>query len=1718
MRQIASQWRSLNAGGGFAASASGFVCGPGELIYAPLAIGQVLLPWAFISLESVTLNDHTTSPHYQRLIKTVPTWLGNATAHRRQQLKRTTLALPAWYSLASNAEHHTLKTLNAAAWTAQNPVDQALSNVLGIHDFARPKLQKALREQFALELDVEKTLIRLYIPATIPWFPLRSGGARTWTVSLLEAALHNFETAETHADAHEHASSYLQQTATADQFELLTAVKARMGIQAFIQLCRSLDIGGQYQAYLAENFLQPVASATLQAQVNTAQDAMLKAALQMAVMKQDLDSTVRRLIEGIVDGLQGMRLDGKLWQAHDLSMMSAQLSGIVVFAPNLERYLDTVPVVAYIPDDPESPIKQYTSSAALMLDLTRKLRARAYQRFFSRFVAQEDRGYFFADLNQRLSRVTWHQHVITDPMPTWRETPVSKPNLQFALKTINGDVLPHLYQQKLNKIINDAAVTAVSTASADRKARWERWDALQNIATTLLEIVAFVAAPFFPPLGALMIGYTLYQVLDETFESIIDWAQGRTHQALGHFFTLLETLVQLGMFATGVPIAEDVLRKVLPQELWSFIDKLKPVTLPDGQSRLWHPDLKPYQQASTPFATTTPDAQGLHYHGKTASLQLPEGRLGIQSMSDAGVATLRHPRRTNAYQPRAWHNGAGAWRTELDTPLSWSDDQLLRRLGHTLEDVPLDTLKRLGSQGDIDYNALRKVHVNSEPLPPQLVDQIKRWRIDRDLQRFIDQMHSDDPAVHAKADPQTQLQLLTSYGLWPETKALRFLNTSGETSWQYVPKTRYPVVQIHEAQLARGDLLSIVLQTLNETEIRNLLGEPLIGQPEALPVRTARLRKKLAALADEKRASLFDSRYRGLEVTNDPRVQALVDSQPGLPSSIAQELLRGANQKELQQLSLGKVPDRLKTLARWAQQEVRLTRAYEGLFMDSSDTPDAALLALHSLEHLPGWSNDVRIEVKQLAFEGALHDSIGKLTAVIRKVLVMHPDGEYQAYDHTGSELSAPTDCYNAILQALPDAERSALGLNIGEGAKLRQNLRDNPLPRDTLRPILLQHPLVKPAYDPATMRLPGGMDGYAPTSGAAGRTLEDRTRELFPAVQPAQIEAIVAGLARYPGGAQSALITLQAEYQQLEHDLSLWEADTPRLYPGTEVRLSRQDYAIARQGRQQWAQQLKRCWRLESAVHQPEIGAQIGYKLQFKDPLPGTLPTLNLHMPHVTFLELKGDSSTEGIATFLQRFTNLHHLALRDIPLNELPKAIFEMPYLTQLVLSNCKLTLSATDHAALAGMSRLQVLDLFANPLGLVPTVEGLPELLFLDLAETGISTLPQGLLTAPKLDTAILRGNRIGELPEALFELPANTTQAFDFSGNPLSRATLNKVKTYYQRTGEDLSVQAPQPDIASVRSLYPTFETEEASRFIMGLPGDLDAGQKTLARLQQEYQTLQSDLDAWVVAQPTEHPILGVPLDVQEAATEQFKRGQLKQLLEQAWRRETDVNMLDTGPHITHELMFNLAILGELPTLRANFDHVSVIKLKCDNITTSVDAFLNSFPKLSELRVYKAKLGGIPKAVFRMQRLRILSLAHCDLRRSDAGARSLAGMDALVYLDLRNNPLLSIAPDVSQMPDLALLALSRCGLTELPNGLLTRTGLELVDLRNNRLTSIPPDFYEIPSSFSNRMFLSGNPFSAEGRWQIQRFSIKTGIDLTRRLADIDIPPGLPIELED
>lgn len=1619
-----------------------------------------------MSTPSVTHANDQPDSHYQLLQNALPAWLGQASSARRQALSRAT---PQPH--ATNAE---LKRLNGAYWNTQNAVDDALKHVQGPRPFARAVLEEALLTRYALDLDSESVYLRLYIPQTVPWFSIPSGAARTWTVSLLDAALHNFEHGETLEGAFEADSTFITQPTASGQFDTLPAIRQAISITAFTGLCRELDIGARYQAYLRTQLglAEPVSAGVLQAKVDASHKAALRAAVQLARVRGDIQDDFARQVEGLLQGRSGLALGTQPLYCHTLQMMDAPLAGILLFAPNLETTRSVQRLVAYVPDDPQHPLKEYASALAFKQELTRQLRDADYQAFFSRFVAHEHRGVFFANLGQRLARIKWHPAERGSSLAPWRKEPTDDPKLQFVATRIQGDTWLHLYQQKLNRILNDARTQAVATATVDRNARWALWDSFVNVASSILNAALLIVAPFIPGLGELMLGYLAYQLLDEVFEGIVDWAEGLSQEAFEHLMSVLQSLVQLGAFAVGSTIGAAELRKVLPQDVLAFIDRFKPVTLANGTKRYWKPDLAPYQQDITLPPRLGVDPLGLHQMRGAPMLPLDGKLYAVQKLADGERYVIKHPTRPDAYTPSLQHNGAGAWHTELETPLQWDRPTLLRRLGHSVSELSeADRRLALGLSG-VHENALRKMHLRGDPVPPLLEDTLDRLRIDRSLQTLIDRLDSDDPTQYAHVDPQDALQILTHYSDWPKMRALRILDAEGNTAWAFGDQN-LPVVQIHEAQLANGDLLKTVLQALSPEEVRALFGERAADPQPSLENRVRQLRKKLAQQAKTHRAELFDSRYAGHQLAADAPAQQMMQATPGLPANVTTRLLAQASAQELEELEHQRTPPRLAHLAESALAELRLNRAYDGLHLSVAPNIDSERLALNTLKLLPGWSDQVRLDARHLNSAASSWLHVGPDDAPIQRTLVRTRTGLYVPHDDKGP-LFGETDLYTAVLNALPDAQRDALGIGVGQGPILQQRLRHNPLQRDELRQVLGGDAARPPTLE--TLRHLGNDAGY-PGLGAQALSLEQRARNLYPALNAQQIEDLLNHLHTRPGGTANGLGALAEEYRQLDVTLRTWEEHALTTHPDTGRDLSLHERRNERQNRRMMAQQLRRCWRRETEIDDYfSDPSQNGHSLRLEYPTLGALPELTANFDHVSLLTLNGYPQTPGANAFIEHFRQLRHLSIKGFNLGTAPQAIFSMPRLNALSLSSCNISLTPASQAQIAGLRRLQILVLHDIPLGLPPSVEAMPHLLHLDLSNTGIDTLPAGVLTRPELELVLLNDNQIRELPAALFALEPEISEKIVLSDNPLSRATMEQVKAYHQRHGTRFEIDALATDLRDARLLYPSLSLEELNRLIYALPGTLEAGQIELARLAGELETLQSQLSQWEQAPGT-------------SPREYARRIALHRLLEHSWRRE-----FTEGAEQRQALIISHHLAGEMPTLSATWQHITFMVIEDGVGLNNLNAFLNNFPQLQGLNVHQAPLLDIPQAIFRLSKLWFLELEDCSIRLSAASRASLERMSQLRHLNLGGNPLGEV-PDFSQMPDLTKLMLNNTGLTTVPSGLLHAAPRETVNLSQNAIVALPTALFELPTSASQAFDLSANPLSRQSLEQIKTYCQRT-----------------------
>ena len=149
-----------------------------------------------------------------------------------------------------------------------------------------------------------------------------------------------------------------------------------MTISQFQALCRELDIGALYKAHLESYLLpgEPVAEAVMKLKVTDSLKDALTAAAQLALITGDLEYDAYKLILDLAKGEPQLLLNGRQMQCCDLSMMETRLTGIFLLIPAVKDSRGIQRLIAYVPHDPDHPLKEYDSTKAFMDELSRELR------------------------------------------------------------------------------------------------------------------------------------------------------------------------------------------------------------------------------------------------------------------------------------------------------------------------------------------------------------------------------------------------------------------------------------------------------------------------------------------------------------------------------------------------------------------------------------------------------------------------------------------------------------------------------------------------------------------------------------------------------------------------------------------------------------------------------------------------------------------------------------------------------------------------------------------------------------------------------------------------------------------------------------------------------------------------------------------------------------------------------------------------------------------------------------------------------------------------------------------------------------------------------------------------------------------------------------------------------------------------------------------------
>lgn len=1476
----------------------------------------------------------------------LPDWLKHATAGDLERLGESlmpqqhaaaTAAL--WFSSAAAAERQALTDYQARSRLSAHALANLLKDFKGLTDFAEPLLQARLKADLQLDVPVSSAeLVQIQRDSVLLGAMLK---LKPHWQSLLQAALQNFP-----ADATFEAGSAL---APQGSFDMEPEPGSETGIprwrfyyretyapsaQQFARLCHALDLGQQYQQHLSDIFEAPTTRQAVRNQSIQVYKDQLRVRAQVAFMKSEISDAARQMLFGLLEGETAPAFNGKPVRVSQLELFDAPVFEVLVISADRDVSEEVEPVVVYTPGAPLYPLKEYPSFAAALLDFQVNLRLPAYEALLRRYLLQPDQARVLAAVKRELFKDVERADGMYESVPN------PNPRLNLRETSLRGEFFGFLQDRCLYKLKTDARVLAVPSAEVDEQARDARRAQWEGMGLNVLNAAALLV----PGLGEVMAAVTAAQLINEVIDGAQAWEDGDVGAAWEHLKSVggnVALMAGLGVLGqAAVPMARS-----------AVVDALVPVRLPSGEQRLWQPRLEPYA-ADVDLSAVTPDSQGLHAVGEKRYIRI-EGRSHEVFQDDRGGWRIR-AENPAGYQPELQHNGQGSWRLQAESPLRWQGLQLWRRLGHVVDGLSDEALLQLAETTGTSEDRLRRVLVNNEALPPLLEDAAVRRQIDRRISDVLQQLRQGE--ILPASARRLPLSLLSRLPGWPDGVLLQ---VAGEE----LPRAPYGtsvgaddrIVTISSAQLEGGDFLSQTLELLSEQEQKALIGPYLAGSLEG---RIQQVREVMADFGQRHRARAFEVLYSSEHVPDIPAMRTLQRDFPGLPWRAAKALAAQADGAELGQLTAeaARVPLRLAEEARWLLEEVRLNRACEGLYLGYPQSADVRRLALNMLGKLTGWSGEVRLEARERNVQGTLLDQAGGADASQRKTLIV-TDAGFQPLDEDGEALAPAQSLFAAILHALPDSERNALGLAIDQPDALRLALaRQVAQDRNAARMVLGMRARYRWFQPP--IGLDDGRIGYPLSGRGAGRIptlrelLTEQAHEIYPGMTTYSIRQWVESLNMSDAQLAVELQRRRLEYQQLQVTLEAWVAEEPQVLPqffsAENVRQQRQLFQTA----------LLRSWRRETF----EVLRLIGLRI-------GTWPALAADFSHVRTLLLNDLQLREVPQAFLQQFREITSLHLERNELTQLPAWLAELPGLRVLNLfCNTDFVLDDAALALFASLPALTNLNLSLLRIAVMPNMAALVRLESLNLSFVGLTQWPQGLEQLTRLYTLDMRGNQISTIPEyvlapersrAVEMLALN--RSTDLSHNPLDEDSLARLAQYYRRHGVSLGVRAHHlpggevPVLPAVENVQPWLE---------GLSAEEQASNSAI------WHALGAEED--------NHGLFDLLEELRQSAD--FMQG-YDELRARVWALLRDVSESTDVREAIHTL---------LNDERNCADAVSLMFSDMEVLVLTRRAYALATPEATEQAL--VELG---RGLFRLQQVEDIAQADINLRREVAEAAAAAG---------------------------------------------------------------------------------------------------------------------------
>lgn len=1353
--------------------------------------------------------------------------------------------LPLWLADASADDLQRLDDLTQRAEASRRALAAAAMRLPQYRVYASQVLVGALA---ALgQPDVEPTT------AVLHWTD-PDGEQPALTCTLVEAALRNFTETDARPEAFGEGSGLFARRQ--GQGEPVPTRKLAVSPWAFAQACRRIDIGAGFARHLAAELplsstsTAPAQASDLPGLFCQADRDTFAAEAHIAKLKGNLDGVGASLLAtwGLAPYAHAVPRPGS---AKRLTLGEFELDRVVVLLAE-DSDAQGHACLLYIPNDPHSPLTQFPNVDSMTKALNARLADPGYLRFFAGFVALAKEAEFIRtvegtsteDFEQVLATAVNPVKALLLGVGVLQGKPVlQRPELSIGLLSVH-DLFADLYASWAQRTLVNAQVLAVPTAQIDRRAvlaRHEHWLALGE------QLGLFVLS-FVPGVGQVIAVYSMVQALQSVFEASQAWLKGDEALARSLLFGAVENARYLlpGDHGSGGTQPEDLLERV------------RLVARPDGETRLWLPDLHIGGSVERPGREGTAAIDGVYRQDGRAWVRLGERYVEVYPSATPYLAEPLTPTGDSGYVPRLLGNGVGGWHAEYERPSQWSLAALVRRSGDESPALADATITEASRFAGMDDHVLQAATWRGERLPGLLRYWLHRRAQAAQLEQAIATLRGQarQPLAHPAV-----VRTLLNVPHWPMDVGLALKQADG--SYLELQEHTIRSVRLTPQQLADGSWLKVMVSQLGVNDLA-----PLFAEPDSLTGAAQRLAISWAQVLEAERATVLRalSESPGTTVVADANALSTLGRQfPSLPQTVLEDVLALADSTQRERLEHGRVPLPMAEVAVQCQRALRIGLACEAL-QEGLSTPDRDVLLMGLLSRLDAWPPALAIELRQVSPAGRLVYRAGPATGPARIITAVA-----DRYRLEGEPDTLPVEAVS-LEQAVVDLLRrqgGVLAASLADGLALRQQLASFGLANRTEVARLLGMASQTQRLFRLPNRLVDGRLGYLLSGRGAGRSsapeedeinqqlmelypdTDDHTHELLRA-EIGQGAAAFEALARH----RQALTNLRAELGQWLRSPLPEGANASNLRPAREL--------AVRIILQAWQR------RFVSVRATPADGTvRHSLSLAYLH-LGSDLPVVNTRFNHILELDISGMALEAVAPDFLRMFPNARILHLSDNPLRELPTGptglqrlrelylrnigqgcasqllswlqpmtatlrrlqlsdnpglpvdqllprLIHFSRLEGLALENNQLRLTPETQGVFSTLTRLNHLRLDGNPLGLAPSVEGLRELTWLSVADAQIGTLPAGLeqlMAEPllRLTYVNLAGNAITHIPDltateffrhAALGLDDLMVVEFNLQANPLdaeSVALLDRSRISFDLpTNEDSDASVTAPDL-------------------------------------------------------------------------------------------------------------------------------------------------------------------------------------------------------------------------------------------------------------------------------------------------------------------------------